>query len=421
MDVNRHQIRTSTLEELLQRNVNKPENIKRIQNNLIEILSILINGLTHEKVQNYCLLTNKKTVSKSVFYDYLYMIDIILRKLAIEICDQNLIETKKRTKVTVGFDACWGHPRFSDNCIGILMDLFNQKVIGFHIVHHGKLNDTCISSTDKNSKCMEKISLFEILERSELSEIKNLTFIHDCDLTDGNLIEEKLPNSTIKFDPNHLCKKNKKLIDQICSEDPDLKDLSERIQNYYSILLHDKEMPLNEKIDKWENMKNYFLEEESLIINYNATAIEKLEALIKKISISFDQIDPEFSTNPIESFNHARAALANKYFAFRTSWRIRAYLTIIKWCDPFFEQRIFNAFNLPIPESIVQEMNDRKNKKETKKKITNTKEYKIKIANKKKKRRSMYKLGPKETMVHNYENEKVKKQIIEKVEKIKKK
>lgn len=57
------------------------------------------------------------------------------------------------------------------------------------------------------------------------SEIKKLTFIHDCDLTDGNIIAEKLPNAKIKFDPNHLCKENKKLINQICSEEPDMKDL----------------------------------------------------------------------------------------------------------------------------------------------------------------------------------------------------
>lgn len=36
MDANRHKIRTSTLEELLQRNINKPENIKRIKGKLIE-------------------------------------------------------------------------------------------------------------------------------------------------------------------------------------------------------------------------------------------------------------------------------------------------------------------------------------------------------------------------------------------------
>lgn len=35
------------------------------------------------------------------------------------------------------------------------------------------------------------------------SEIKKMTFIHDCDLTDGNIIAEKLPNAIIKFYPNH--------------------------------------------------------------------------------------------------------------------------------------------------------------------------------------------------------------------------
>lgn len=35
--------------------------------------------------------------------------------------------------------------------------------------------------------------------------------MYDCDLTDHDLIAEQLPNATIKFDVNDLCKKNKKV------------------------------------------------------------------------------------------------------------------------------------------------------------------------------------------------------------------
>ena len=43
-----------------------------------------------------------------------------------------------------------------------------------------------------------------IIYRSERDIFDDLTFIHDCDLTDHKLIEEQLPLANIKFDPNHL-------------------------------------------------------------------------------------------------------------------------------------------------------------------------------------------------------------------------
>ncbi len=56
----RHIIRTSTYDELLERNKSKPENIKRIKNNLIEILAILFNGLGITIISNYCRITQKE-------------------------------------------------------------------------------------------------------------------------------------------------------------------------------------------------------------------------------------------------------------------------------------------------------------------------------------------------------------------------
>lgn len=49
------------------------------------------------------------------------------------------------------------------------------------------------------------------MQRSHINECPNLTFMHDRDLRDHDLIAEQLPNATIKFDVNDLCKKNKKV------------------------------------------------------------------------------------------------------------------------------------------------------------------------------------------------------------------
>ena len=78
----RHQIRTSTYDELIARNINKPENIIRIKCNILEILAILCHGFGITQITNYCRFSKKKTVSNDVYYDYLHFIEPKLRKLA---------------------------------------------------------------------------------------------------------------------------------------------------------------------------------------------------------------------------------------------------------------------------------------------------------------------------------------------------
>lgn len=404
--MSQHPIRNSTFEELLARNVKKPQNIIRIKRNIREILAILMNGYGFEGISSFCMLTGKETISRNVYYDYLHLIDIVLRKLAEDNCNEKLEKVRNtHPNLVVGFDASWGHPRDANNCLGILMDLQSMLILCFHLVHHGREEAASLSSTQKHAKCMEKISLSEIIERSQLNDISNLTFIHDCDLTDHNLIREKLPNSNILYDPNHLVKKTKKIINQICTNDEDLKYLTEKIENYYSILMHDKTISLNEKIDKWKNVTNYFIETEDLSLEYNSTSIEKLEKLISDISDTFDQILPQYSTNPIESFNHARSSIASKNIAYRITWRIRAYISIIKWNEPYWKKKIFESFNITLPNHIqkieIKKNEDKKEKYTIAQQDSSRKERAIK----RKKRKTMYKLDASEKMVHHYADE----------------
>lgn len=60
--------------------------------------------------------------------------------------------------------------------------------ISFHIVHHRIEENLILTHTDKHAKCMEAISLFKIIENTELDIIDHLVFIHNCDLTDEKII-----------------------------------------------------------------------------------------------------------------------------------------------------------------------------------------------------------------------------------------
>lgn len=194
-----------------------------------------------------------------------------------------------------------GHRRNADNCLGILMDLDSGTIIGFHIVHHGKVSNRTTTATNKHAKCMESISLFNIIQDLKLSQYNNIKFIHDCDLTGETIIQEHIPNAIIKFDPNHYSKKIKKTINQFCSKYEDLKDLSQRIESFYSILIHDKNTSIEDKQLKWLSVPDHFIQSEDLDSKFNEETIKKLRKFLKDTIYTFNEVDPELSTNPIES------------------------------------------------------------------------------------------------------------------------
>lgn len=97
MENKKHKLRYSSYDELLLRNLDKPGIIKRIKNNIIEVLSILMNGYAITGISHYCRLSSKRTVSKYVYYDYLYMVEPILRAVA-ERSRQNYFQDTMKKK-----------------------------------------------------------------------------------------------------------------------------------------------------------------------------------------------------------------------------------------------------------------------------------------------------------------------------------
>lgn len=45
---------SSTYEELLERNASQPAKIERIKNNVVETISIFINGLSYQNISSFC-------------------------------------------------------------------------------------------------------------------------------------------------------------------------------------------------------------------------------------------------------------------------------------------------------------------------------------------------------------------------------
>lgn len=174
---------------------------------------------------------------------------------------------------------------------------------------------------------MEKISLTTILNRINLTNLKSVVIVHDCDIQADSLIKKHWTEATIKYDPNHFCSTQLRLIDELCN-DKLLKRIKERLKTFYSSLLHNRTLDLEEKISQRKKSLNHYIQTENWTSENNAETINTLETVINTLVSSFSKIDPSLSTNINESFNNARATIASKRIGWRRRWRIRAFLSL---------------------------------------------------------------------------------------------
>lgn len=149
-------------------------------------------------------------------------------------------------------------------------------------------------------------------------------------------------------------------------------------------------------------MVNHFIETENWDKENFSETIENLNDLINELMSTFSKVDPIFSTNICESFHHSRALIATKDIAWRLSWRLRAFISVIRWNDVNFVDTIYK-------ELFLYEKNDsiatrRRKKREAQKLIEKTEEFR-KNTIKKNIRKNKYSNKKNEKHSHGYSSE----------------
>lgn len=108
-----------------------------------------MNGYAITGISHYCRLSSKRTVSKYVYYDYLYMVEPILRAVAERSRQNYFQDTMKKKSLKLVLTPHGGIAVMLKTASRIIIDLDSGKIIGFHIVHHGKEENTTMTSTLK--------------------------------------------------------------------------------------------------------------------------------------------------------------------------------------------------------------------------------------------------------------------------------
>lgn len=338
--------RESNYFDLIRRNLNNPKRLAKIKKKVQTTLAIVASCLGYSNAAEFCELADLPIINDSTYYSYLHFLDSVLDNLAGRICSEKLEAALHLEKLIAAFDAGWAHRRNADQCIGVLIDLLTGLIISFHIVQHDSHVSPNCSSTDKSSQSMEKIALQNIIEKTNISESGRIKFVHDCDIKADNIVKKYWPDSEIVYDPNHFIKSKYSIIDSYCNENSELKKLNEKIKKFYRDLMHDQEINLEEKVKKWREMVNHYKETQNWSEEENSETIQTLKEMIEELSGTFSKIDPKLTTNCCESFNHSRALLASKDIAWRLTWRIRAFISIIRWNEEDWVKKIFNEFLL---------------------------------------------------------------------------
>ena len=153
--------------------------------------AILASGLGYSNAEIFCDFNDFPIFKESSFYDYLHLMEPILEKIADQVCKDKLLEAQLKEQFVVGFDGGWSHRRNANQCIGILIDLLTGYIISFQIIHHGIENSLRVTSTDKNSKTMEKDALELILNEIDSLDLGKFKFVHDCDIQADLLVMKK--------------------------------------------------------------------------------------------------------------------------------------------------------------------------------------------------------------------------------------
>ena len=289
-----------------------------------------------------------------------------------------------------------------ETLISILLDILTGFILAYHIVHHDEEENSTLTHTDKHATSMEKIALEKILSQIEIEKVQDSSIVHDCDIGADNIIQEIWPTVNILYDPNHFTRSQARKMSSMCSVNNNLENIKDRIVKFYSSLMHDRLITLEEKIIKWKGALEHYKETEGWTQENNSKTIETLKTLIDNFSNTFDQINPCYSTNPCESFNKARCLLADKDTGWRISWRLRAYISIIRWNDDNWIQTILHEFDIYDDCLTKSQLNRQKRAKTKEERKSENSRHQRSISRNKTKNK--YKINKKEKNIHSQQD-----------------
>lgn len=335
---------------------NKLKKLVHYVNSMSYVFSVVATGLSYAKVSLAFLLCNVVVPSQSLFYRLQKKLLPVFKTFAVKSMEEHRRMMSPTTTICV--DGAWDHKRNGSNCTVFFIDGERDKII------HSELVTKSRARVKGNyygpSNLMESVGVERGIKFLINNGVKAANYCHDKDNKTRKLFSDNWPSLNELLDRNHT----KNAIERRFTKNNTnqcLRGLKDKIIQFFYYLL--KKCADVEQMKKyWENMTNHFCGNHDHCPKHKNTcfvwkkkednfAISQLNKFILETTPLFDKVSPKHSTQSNESSNSLRAKYTDKDKAWKTSYPIRVFASILQKNSPYrWMYPIMEKIGIPLPQ-----------------------------------------------------------------------
>jgi hypothetical protein len=296
--------------------------------------SILRSGASFAKVSDVFLWHNIHLPSKSRLYAVQKEFFKPIRRHCLAQCQH--WRDQMAEGAVVAFDGAWSHRRCAKECVVILIDCGQKRIVDFQIVTKSKCG--VAGNFRGSSNGMELAGLRKIIERWK-DNTKVRGCVHDNDSKATQAIKEAGWEIEQMYDPNHVVKQFERRWNSCDTRS--LRGLHAKLLMWFRYLIR-SDFSVEEKQGYWMNSLEHFkgdhtkcprqhpTGDHSHPITTHSAAESQLREVLDRTVELLARARTGFDTQLNESCNSLKAKFANKDTSWKCSWSSRVLCALMQ-------------------------------------------------------------------------------------------
>lgn len=323
------------------RRLAKKKKLFNITNVVRYVLSVARCGLSQSQAEEFCLSNDIVPPTKAQFFKCQLELIPIIEKLARECCEE--AKNGMKAPYILTYDGSWSSRRNATHCI---VEFINEdnKIVDFDYMSRLNLQEKKkgMEGYSGPSNKMEEILVQKISARWK-DDTNLRAIVHDGDIKTWKYWKSDpndFPGVAELHDPGHMKKTLAKVFDEY-NYKRQLYGLKKHVIKYFAVVCKLQNITMAEKIEKWMSLKKFLKQKNPNKYYWNPKKRRARKnspkschkAMMKFITntVKYVKFCSVADTQKNESFHSLKAKIAPKYINWRSSWRLRMSLAIIRW------------------------------------------------------------------------------------------